>query len=74
LAQGKSCAEKREAVQQLGASKDPRAVEPLRKARHGERGGFFGRVLGSGGNACIIKDIDAALKQLGAEPPARGRK
>jgi serine/threonine-protein kinase len=68
LAQGKSCAEKREAVQQLGASKDQRAVEPLRKARHGERGGFFGRVLGSSGNACIIKDIDAAMKELGAEP------
>jgi hypothetical protein len=74
LAQGKSCAEKRESVQQLGASKDPRAVEPLRKARHGERGGFFGRVLGSGGNACIIKDIDAALKELGAEPPPARKK
>jgi hypothetical protein len=74
LAQGKSCAEKREAVQHLGASKDPRAVEPLRKARHGERGGFFGRVLGSSGNACIIKDIDAALKELGAEPPPARKK
>jgi len=32
----------------------------LRRAR-----GFLGRVLGGSGNACIIKDIDAALKQLG---------
>ena len=74
LAQARSCAEKREAVQQLGASKDLRAVEPLRKARYGERGGFLGRVLGGSGNACIIKDIDAALKQLGVEPPSRKKK
>jgi len=74
LAQGRSCTEKREAVQQLGASKDPRAVEPLRKARYGERGGLLGRVLGSAGNACIIKDIDAALKELGAEPPSHRKK
>jgi serine/threonine-protein kinase len=74
LAQARSCAEKREAVQQLGASKDLRAVEPLRKARYGERGGFLGRVLGGLGNACIIKDIDAALQQLGVEPPSRKKK
>jgi serine/threonine-protein kinase len=74
LAQGKNCAEKREAVQQLGASKDSRAVEPLRKARYGERGGLLGRVLGSSGNACIIKDIDAALKGLGAQPSARKKR
>jgi len=74
LAQGRNCTEKREAVQQLGASKDPRAVEPLRKARYGERGGLLGRVLGSAGNACIIKDIDAALKELGAEPPSHRKK
>jgi len=73
LVQGRNCTEKREAVQQLGASKDQRAVEPLRKARYGDRGGFIGRVLGNAGNACIIKDIDAALKQLGVEPPVRRR-
>jgi tRNA A-37 threonylcarbamoyl transferase component Bud32 len=74
LVQGRSCAEKREAVQQLGASEDPRAIEPLRKARYGERGGLLGRVLGSAGNSCIIKDIDAALKELGAEAPSRKKK
>jgi len=74
LAQAQSCAEKREAVRQLGASKDSRAIEPLRKARYGDRGGFIGRVLGRGGNSCIIKDIDAALKELGAEPPSRKKK
>ncbi len=74
LAQGRSCAEKREAVQQLGASKDLRAVEPLRRARYGERGGLLGRVLGVTGNACIIKDIDAALKELGVESSSRKKK
>jgi len=74
LAQAQGCAEKREAVQQLGATKDSRAIEPLRKARTGDRGGFIGRVLGRGGNSCIIKDIDAALKELGAEPPSRKKR
>jgi Serine/threonine protein kinase len=74
LAQAQSCAEKREAVQQLGETKDSRAIELLRKARYGDRGGFIGRVLGRGGNSCIIKDIDAALKELGAEPPSHKKK
>jgi tRNA A-37 threonylcarbamoyl transferase component Bud32/tetratricopeptide (TPR) repeat protein len=74
LAQAQSCAEKREAVQQLGATKDSRAIEPLRKSRTGDRGGFIGRVLGRGGNSCIIKDIDAALKELGVESPSRKKK
>jgi tRNA A-37 threonylcarbamoyl transferase component Bud32/tetratricopeptide (TPR) repeat protein len=74
LTQGKTCAEKREAVEKLGATKDKRAIEPLRKARYEERGGLLGRMLGGGGNACIIKDIDAALKNLGVEPPTRKRR
>jgi tetratricopeptide (TPR) repeat protein len=74
LQQGRSCAEKREAVEQLGATHDPRAIEPLRKARYGERGGLLGRVLGGGGNACIFKDIDAALKELGVEPQPRKKR
>jgi tetratricopeptide (TPR) repeat protein len=74
LSQGRSCAEKREAVEKLGDTKDKRAIEPLRKARYEERGGLLGRMLGGGGNACIIKDIDAALKKLGVEPPTRRRR
>jgi len=31
-------------------------------------------VLGSAGNSCIIKDIDAALKALGVEPSSRKKK
>ncbi|HEX7599051.1 MAG TPA: hypothetical protein VF518_12620, partial [Polyangia bacterium] len=74
LSQGRTCAEKREAVEKLGATKDPRAIDPLRKARTGERSGIIGRVLGGGGNACIYKDIDIALKELGVEPKSRKKK
>jgi tRNA A-37 threonylcarbamoyl transferase component Bud32/cytochrome c-type biogenesis protein CcmH/NrfG len=67
LSQGHSCDEKRVAVQKLGATGDARAIEPLKKARS-ERRGLLGGILGGSGNACIIKDIDAALTALG-EPP-----
>jgi hypothetical protein len=63
LQQGKSCAERRAAVEALAATRDPRAVEPLRKARR-VTGGFMGALTG-GGNKCIRKDIDAALEALG---------
>jgi cytochrome c-type biogenesis protein CcmH/NrfG len=63
LQQGKSCAERRAAVEALAATRDQRAVEPLRKARR-VTGGFMGALMG-GGNKCIRKDIDAALEALG---------
>jgi tetratricopeptide (TPR) repeat protein len=61
LAQARTCEEKRQAVRGLAATKQPRAVEALRKARgvRGALGGLFG-----GGNECVRKDIDAALKEL----------
>jgi hypothetical protein len=64
LSQGKTCAERREAVKALGQSKDRRAIEPLKRARRdkGVLGGIFG-----GGNDCIRKDIEAALDELGAK-------
>lgn len=68
LQQGRSCEEKREAVQKLGATGDSRAIEPLKKAR-GERRGVLGGIFSSSGNGCIVKDIDAALTALGAPPP-----
>jgi hypothetical protein len=74
LTQGRNCAEKREAVEKLGDTNDNRAIEPLRKARTEVRGGLLGRMLGGGGNACIVKDIDAALKKLGVEPAKRKRR
>jgi hypothetical protein len=63
LQQGKTCEERRTAVQGLGSSGDPRAVEPLRRARR-VTGGLLESLRG-GGNRCIVKDIDAALKALG---------
>jgi tetratricopeptide (TPR) repeat protein len=68
LAQARTCDEKREAIQKLGESGDPRAIEPLKKAR-AERRSLLGGFLGSSGNACVAKDIDAALTALGAPPP-----
>jgi hypothetical protein len=62
LAQGKSCEERRTAVQKLAATGDPRAIEPLRRARR-DRGNLLAPFFG-GGNDCIRKDIDAALKDL----------
>ncbi|HEX7508380.1 MAG TPA: hypothetical protein VF550_16515, partial [Polyangia bacterium] len=69
LTQGKSCEEKREAVKKLSETGDSRAIEPLKRARS-ERRSLFGGFLSSSGNACIVKDIDAALTALGAPPPA----
>ena len=76
LSQGKSCEEKREAVKKLGEIGDARAIEPLKRARS-ERRSLLGGFLSSSGNACIIKDIDAALTALGAPPspaPAKRRR
>jgi hypothetical protein len=69
LAQGKTCEEKRAAVQKLGETGDKRAIEPLSRAR-AERRSLLGGLLGSSGNACIRKDIDDALTALGAPPRA----
>jgi hypothetical protein len=68
LAQGRSCEEKREAVQKLGETGDKRAIEPLKRAR-AERRSLLGGFLSTAGNGCISKDIDAALTALGAPPP-----
>jgi tetratricopeptide (TPR) repeat protein/predicted Ser/Thr protein kinase len=68
LQQGRSCEERREAVQKLGELGDARAVEPLKKARS-ERRSVLGGIFSASGNACISKDIDAALTALGAPPP-----
>jgi eukaryotic-like serine/threonine-protein kinase len=73
LAQARTCEEKREAVVKLGETGDKRAIEPLRKARS-ERRSLLGGLITSGSNACIVKDIDAALTALGAPPPPRTTK
>lgn len=71
LSQARTCDEKRVAVQKLGETGNPKAIEPLRKARS-ERRSLLGGLLSTGGNACVVKDIDAALTALG-EPPAPAR-
>jgi hypothetical protein len=68
LTQGRSCEEKREAVKRLGETGDGRAIEPLKRARS-ERRSILGGFLGTSGNGCVLKDIDAALTALGAPPP-----
>jgi hypothetical protein len=55
-------------VQKLGETGDPKAIEPLKRARS-ERRSLLGGFLSTGGNACVAKDIDAALTALGAPPP-----
>jgi tRNA A-37 threonylcarbamoyl transferase component Bud32/tetratricopeptide (TPR) repeat protein len=62
LAQGQRCEDRREAVHALRDLNDPRAIEPLRRARR--RGGELGRPFG-GGNACIKRDLDEAIAALG---------
>jgi eukaryotic-like serine/threonine-protein kinase len=68
LSQAHTCEDKRAAVQKLGEMGDPKAIEPLRKARS-ERRSLLGGFLSTSGNACVVKDIDAALTALGAPPP-----
>jgi hypothetical protein len=65
LAQGKRCEERHEAVQGLRELGDPRALEPLRKMRR-RGGGVLGGLFGSD-NACLRKDLDAAIKELEAK-------
>jgi hypothetical protein len=62
LDQGQRCEDRREAVHALRDLNDPRAIEPLRKARR--RGGGLGRLFG-GGNGCIKRDLDEAITALG---------
>ena len=71
LIQGRSCEEKREAVKKLGETGDKRAIEPLKKARSEPRS-LLGGILGRSSNACIAKDINAALTALG-EPPQKSK-
>ena len=68
LAQAHTCEEKRAAIQKLGGTGDPKAIDALRKARV-ERRSLLGSLLSSSSNGCVIKDIDAALTALGAPPP-----
>ena len=69
LQQARTCEARRAAVQGLGATKDPRIIEILRKARR-SGGGFLGDIFG-GANRCVRKDIDAVLEAMGVDPSER---
>ncbi|MCG5052624.1 MAG: hypothetical protein KA712_06660 [Myxococcales bacterium] len=66
LRQAKTCDAKREAIGGLTATRDARVIDILKKARR-NRSGTLGRWLGlEGGNDCVRKEIEDALKELGA--------
>jgi hypothetical protein len=57
-----TCAERRAAIAPLVALGDPRAIEPLRAARARTQGAAGPE----SGNACLVRDADAAIKALTA--------
>ena len=68
LRDGRTCKERRVAALALIATNDKRALEPLRRARERRAGGLNfggGFALGqSEANACMRKDLDAAIRRL----------
>jgi tetratricopeptide (TPR) repeat protein len=62
LQQARTCEEKREAVQRLAATRDPRALEPLKRAMRNSGSGVLSRILGGG---CAHRELQAAIKELG---------
>ncbi|MDQ3335930.1 MAG: serine/threonine protein kinase [Myxococcota bacterium] len=63
LQASKTCAERKAAIPKLVELGDPRAFEPLRKARYRMSGGLLG--IGSNNvNHCLKADAEAAMKKL----------
>jgi hypothetical protein len=66
LDRGKTCPDRKKAVQRLRTLGDARAIPVLKKARYRMRGGILG--LGdSNTNSCLKKDAEAAIVALGGE-------
>jgi tRNA A-37 threonylcarbamoyl transferase component Bud32/tetratricopeptide (TPR) repeat protein len=63
LQKGRSCKERKAAALQLIDSGDARYLEALKAARE-RRGGFLGLQLVNG---CMRRELDAAIRKLGAE-------
>ncbi|HSK02911.1 MAG TPA: hypothetical protein VK932_16785, partial [Kofleriaceae bacterium] len=63
LQNGKTCAARKAAIAPLVALGDPRAIEPLRAARHRMQGGVAG-VGADNVNACLTREAEAAIKAL----------
>ncbi|MEP6860793.1 MAG: protein kinase [Deltaproteobacteria bacterium] len=64
LQDGKTCTDRKAAIPKLVALGDPRAIEPLRRARYRMRGGVLG-FGDSNTNGCLRTDADDAIKALG---------
>ncbi|MGE5185261.1 MAG: serine/threonine-protein kinase [Acidobacteriota bacterium] len=67
LETGRTCQDRKAAVQELADLGDPRAIPELRKARFRGSGGLLG-IGESNANSCLTKDADAAIKALGGTP------
>ena len=63
LQMGKSCAERKTAIPKLVELDDPRAIEPLKRARYRMVGGVLG-IGDSNANHCLKADAEAAIKAL----------
>jgi serine/threonine protein kinase len=64
LQDGKTCTDRKAAIAKLVELGDPRAIEPLKRARYRMRGGVLG-IGDSNTNACLKGDADEAIKALG---------
>ncbi len=66
LTGGKSCKARKAAIPRLVALNDPRAIEPLKKARRRMTGGLFG-VGQSNSNSCLKAAAEQAVVKLGGQ-------
>jgi serine/threonine protein kinase len=64
LQDGKTCTDRKGAIAKLVELGDPRAIEPLKRARYRMRGGVLG-FGDSNTNGCLKVDADEAIKALG---------
>jgi serine/threonine protein kinase len=68
LQASKTCAERKAVIPKLVELDDPRAIEPLRKARYRMSGGVLG--IGADNlNHCLKSDAEAAIKKLAPAKP-----
>ena len=63
LQSGKTCADRKAVIPKLVDLDDPRAIEPLRKARYRMSGGLLG-IGADNMNHCLKADAEAAIKKL----------
>jgi serine/threonine-protein kinase len=62
---GRTCAERKAAIAKLVALGDPRAIDPLKRARYRGYGGIAG-IGEKNANACLTGEANAAIKKLSA--------